>query len=196
MNEAVWDVETTKRTRSCSVLDEIACSWAITFKQGRVKNEPLRTCEVRSVDRFILTKKAIRFSVRSIRLFPVFDSTFDLIPDSASKYVKAWYGQSFHSKPPNIPAYRPGDPGLCNSRSCFQHSVVARPLALRFKHVTLATRSELRNWMIAFKFAQILVTREGGKLTRNKRRDHGKTSEEGRGSGKLSQVIRGITSVK
>ena len=48
--------------------------------------------------------------------FPVFDSTFDLIPDSASKNVKAWYGQSFHSKPPNIPAYRPGDPGVFHSR--------------------------------------------------------------------------------
>ena len=58
----------------------------------------------------------IRFSVRSIRLFPVFDSTFDLISDSASKHVKAWYGQSFHSKPPNIPAYRPGDPGVFHSR--------------------------------------------------------------------------------
>ena len=59
--------------------------------------------------------KAIR-SVRSVRLFPVFDSTFDLIPDSASKNVKAWYRQSFHSKPPNIPAYRPGDPGVFHSR--------------------------------------------------------------------------------
>ena len=32
--------------------------------------------------------KAIR-SVRSVRLFPVLDSTFDLIPDSASKNAKA-----------------------------------------------------------------------------------------------------------
>ena len=30
--------------------------------------------------------------------------------------MKAWYGQSFHSKPPNIPAYRPGDPGVFHSR--------------------------------------------------------------------------------
>ena len=47
-----------------------------------------------------------RFSIR----------VFDLIPDSASKNVKAWYRQSFHSKPPNIPAYRPGDPGVFHSR--------------------------------------------------------------------------------
>ena len=59
--------------------------------------------------------KAFR-SVRSVRPFPIFDSTFDLIPDSASKTVKAWYRQSFHSKPPNIPAYRPGDPGVFHSR--------------------------------------------------------------------------------
>ena len=45
-----------------------------------------------------------------------FDSTFDLIPHSASKTVKAWYRQCFHSKPPNIPAYRPGDPGVFHSR--------------------------------------------------------------------------------
>ena len=30
--------------------------------------------------------------------------------------MKAWYRQSFHSKPPNIPAYRPGDPGVFHSR--------------------------------------------------------------------------------
>ena len=47
-----------------------------------------------------------RFSIR----------VFDLIPDPASKNVKAWYRQSFHSKPPNIPAYRPGDPGVFHSR--------------------------------------------------------------------------------
>ena len=60
--------------------------------------------------------KAIRFSIRSVRLFSVFDSTFDLIADSASKNMKAWYRQSFHNKPPNIPAYRPGDPGVFHSR--------------------------------------------------------------------------------
>ena len=32
---------------------------------------------------------ALRFSIRSIRLFLVFDLIFDLIPDSASKNVKA-----------------------------------------------------------------------------------------------------------
>ena len=47
-----------------------------------------------------------RFSIR----------VFDQIPDSASKNVKAWYRQSFYSKPPNIPAYRPGDPGVFHSR--------------------------------------------------------------------------------
>ena len=59
--------------------------------------------------------KAFR-SVRSVRLFPIFDSTNDLIPDSASKNAKAWYRQSFHSKPPDISAYRPGDPGVFHSR--------------------------------------------------------------------------------
>ena len=59
--------------------------------------------------------KAIR-SVRSVRLFPVLDSTFDLIPDSASQNAKTWYRQSFHSKPSNIPAYRPEDPGVFHSR--------------------------------------------------------------------------------
>ena len=59
--------------------------------------------------------KAFR-SVRSVRPFPIFDSTFDLIPDSASQNAKAWYGQSFHSKPPNIPTYPPGDPGVFHSR--------------------------------------------------------------------------------
>ena len=58
----------------------------------------------------------IRFSIRSIPLVPVFDSTFDLIPDSTSKNVKAWYRRCFDSKPPNIPAYRPGDPGVFHSR--------------------------------------------------------------------------------
>ena len=58
----------------------------------------------------------IRFSIRSIPLVPVFDSTFDLIPDSTSKNVKAWYRRCFDSKPPNIPAYRLGDPGVFHSR--------------------------------------------------------------------------------
>ena len=58
--------------------------------------------------------------VSVVRLFSAFDSTFDLISDSASKNVKAWYGQSFQSKPPNIPAYRPRDPGVFHSRcQCF-----------------------------------------------------------------------------
>ena len=59
--------------------------------------------------------QAIRLSVRSIRLFPILDSTFDLVPDSASKNVKAWYRQCFDSKPP-IPAYRLRDPGVFHSR--------------------------------------------------------------------------------
>ena len=49
-------------------------------------------------------------------VFPAFASTCDLIPDSASKNVKAWYRRCFDSKPPNIPAYRPGDPGVFHSR--------------------------------------------------------------------------------
>ena len=65
---------------------------------------------------FLYFRRYIRFSVRPIRLFSVFDSTFDLIPYSTTKTVKAWYRQSFHSKPPNIPAYRPGDPGVFHSR--------------------------------------------------------------------------------
>ena len=48
--------------------------------------------------------------------FPVFDSTCDLILDSTSQNVKAWYRRCFDSKPPNIPAYRPGDPGVFHSR--------------------------------------------------------------------------------
>ena len=56
-------------------------------------------------------------SARSIRLFSVFNSACDLIPvDSASKTVKAWYRRCFDSKPPNIPAYRLGDPGVFHSR--------------------------------------------------------------------------------
>ena len=63
---------------------------------------------------FFVRRLGFRFG--PFGFFPVFDSTFDLIPDSASKNMKAWYGQSFHSKPPNIPAYRPGDPGVFHSR--------------------------------------------------------------------------------
>ena len=70
-------------------------------------------CGTRYVDFSIF--KAFR-SVWSVRLFPIIDSTFDLIPDSASQNAKAWYRQSFHSKPPIIPAYRPGDPGVFHSR--------------------------------------------------------------------------------
>jgi len=55
-------------------------------------------------------------SARSIRPFPVFDLTFNLILDSASKNAKAWYRGGFESRPPNIPAYRLGDPGVFHSR--------------------------------------------------------------------------------
>ena len=55
-----------------------------------------------------------------------FDSTFDLIPYSASKTVKAWYRQSFHSKPLNNPAYRPG------TLVCF-----IRGVKVLWTHVTL-----------------------------------------------------------
>ena len=39
-----------------------------------------------------------------------------MIPDSASKNVKAWYRRCFDSMPPDIPAYCPGDPGVFHSR--------------------------------------------------------------------------------
>ena len=116
-------------TQSWIVRSEIAksahwiSSWGFVCKQLRfvayVNIAPHQSaqviiqCGTRYVDFFIF--KASR-SVRSVRPFPIFDSTFDLIPDSASKTVKAWYRQSFHSKPPNIPAYRPGDPGVFHSR--------------------------------------------------------------------------------
>ena len=58
--------------------------------------------------------KAIR-SVRSVRLFPVFDSTFDLIPVRLYKMLRLVIDKVY-SKPPNIPAYRPGDPGVFHSR--------------------------------------------------------------------------------
>ena len=73
-------------------------------------------CGTRYVDFFSLLGDLIFGSVRYIPLFSAFDSTCDLIPDSASKNVKAWYRRCFDSKPPNIPAYRPGDPGVFHSR--------------------------------------------------------------------------------
>ena len=39
-----------------------------------------------------------------------------MIPNSASKNVKAWYRRRFDSKPSDIPAYRPADPGVFHSR--------------------------------------------------------------------------------
>ena len=72
-------------------------------------------CGTRYVD-FSFFVRRLDFSDRSIRLCVVFDSTFDLIPYSASINLKAWYRRCFDSKPPNIPAYRPGDPGVFHSR--------------------------------------------------------------------------------
>ena len=61
----------------------------------------------RYVDFFwFLSRLDFRFG--PFHFFPVFDSTCDLLPDSALKNVKAWYRLCFDSKPPNIPAYRPG----------------------------------------------------------------------------------------
>ena len=69
----------------------------------------------RYVDFFwFLSRLDFRFG--PFHFFPVFDSTCDLLPDSALKNVKAWYRLCFDSKPPNIPAYRPGDPGMFHSR--------------------------------------------------------------------------------
>ena len=70
---------------------------------------------IRYVDFFwFLSRLDFRFG--PFHFFPVFDSTCDLLPDSALKNVKAWYRLCFDSKPPNIPAYRPGDPGVFHSR--------------------------------------------------------------------------------
>ena len=67
-------------------------------------------CGTRYVDFLSLLGDLIFDSVHP--LYPAFDSTCD----SASKNVKAWYRRWFDSKPPNIPAYRPGDPGVFHSR--------------------------------------------------------------------------------
>ena len=65
---------------------------------------------------FVFFVRRLDFRFGPFLFFPVFDSTCDLISDSASKNVKTWYRRCFDSKPPNIPAYRPGDPGVFHSR--------------------------------------------------------------------------------
>ena len=72
-------------------------------------------CGTRYVDFFSLVRR-LDFRFGPFGFCPVFDSAFDLIPDSTSKNVKAWYRRCSDSKPPNIPAYRPGDPGVFHSR--------------------------------------------------------------------------------
>ena len=54
----------------------------------------------RYVDFFVFCVSVFR-SAWSIRSFSVFDLTFNLILDSASKNAKAWYRQCFDSWPPN-----------------------------------------------------------------------------------------------
>ena len=119
-------------TQSWLVRSEIAksahwiFSWGFVCKQLRfvayVNIAPHQSARVIIRSRVIgscnnpMWHKVCRLICSVVRLFPVFDSTFDLIPDSASKNAKACYRQSFHSKPPNIPAYRPGDPGVFHSR--------------------------------------------------------------------------------
>ena len=49
---------------------------------------------------------------------------------------------------------------VCNSRSCFQHSVVAGPLALRFKHATPVTKSEVSTGKVKYIYASILKGNE------------------------------------
>ena len=65
---------------------------------------------------FFLFLSRLDFRFGPFRFFPVFDSTCDLVPDSASKNVRAWYLLCFDSKPPNILAYRPGGPDVFHSR--------------------------------------------------------------------------------
>ena len=65
-------------------------------------------------------------SLWSVRHFPIFDSTFDLIPDSASQNAKAWYRQSFHSKP---------HPGVFHSSVLLGRQILRRaPLLYRLLH--------------------------------------------------------------
>ena len=72
-------------------------------------------CGTRYVDFFFFVRR-LDFRFGPFGFFPVFDSTCDLISDSTLKNVKAWYRRCFDSKLPNIPAYRPGDPGVFHSR--------------------------------------------------------------------------------
>ena len=65
---------------------------------------------------FFLFLSRLDFRFGPFHFFPVFDSTCDPLLDSSSKNVKAWYRLCFDSKPPNISAYRPGDPGVFHSR--------------------------------------------------------------------------------
>ena len=50
-------------------------------------------CGTRYVDFFSLVRR-LDFRFGPFGFFPVFDSAFDLIPDSTSKNVKAWYRRS------------------------------------------------------------------------------------------------------
>ena len=72
-------------------------------------------CGTRYVDFFFFVRR-LDFRFGPFDFFSVFDSTCDLISDSTSKNMKAWYRRCFDSKPPNIPTYRPGDPGVFHSR--------------------------------------------------------------------------------
>ena len=49
---------------------------------------------------FVFFVRRLDFRFGPFLFFPVFDSTCDLISDSASKNVKAWYRPCFDSKPP------------------------------------------------------------------------------------------------
>ena len=53
---------------------------------------------------------ALRFSIRSIRLFLVFDLIFDLIPDSASKNVKAMVSMILRQQAVRFPCVPSGGP--------------------------------------------------------------------------------------
>ena len=56
-------------------------------------------CGTRYVDFFFFLRR-LDFRFGPFLIFPVFDSTCDLISDSALKNVKAWYRRCFDSKPP------------------------------------------------------------------------------------------------
>ena len=56
----------------------------------------------RYVDFFLFLSR-LDFRFGPFHFFPVFDSTCDLLPDSASKKLKAWYRPCFDSKLPSLP---------------------------------------------------------------------------------------------